>query len=59
MDCGGYGGSKAFGDDRKTEWDHHVVELKKAADFVRATFSEIKTVESLIADFDGIYEIIV
>jgi hypothetical protein len=59
MDCGGYGGSKAFGDDRKKEWNHHAAELQKAADFVRATFPEIKTVESLIADFDGIREIIV
>jgi carbonic anhydrase len=57
MDCGGYGGSKAFGDDRQTELDHHSAELKKAADFVRSEFPEIKEIECWIGDFDGIRKI--
>jgi hypothetical protein len=57
MDCGGYGGSKAFGDDHKAEWNHHATELKKAADFVSKTLPEIKKVECWIADFDGIRKI--
>jgi hypothetical protein len=57
MDCGGYGGSKAFNNDHRAEWDHHVAELAKAASFVRATFPEIKETESWIADFDGIRKV--
>jgi hypothetical protein len=57
MDCGGYGGSKAFDNDHQKEWDHHAAELGKAAGFVRATFPEIKTVECWIADFDGFHGI--
>jgi hypothetical protein len=53
MDCGGYGGSKAFNDDHQAEWNHHAVELKKAAGFVHAEFPEIKEIECWIADFDG------
>jgi hypothetical protein len=57
MDCGGYGGSKAFGDMRELEWDHHVAELTKATDYVHAQFPDIKEVECWIADFDGIRKI--
>ena len=57
MDCGGYGGSKAFDNDHQKEWDHHVAELEKAAAFVRNTFSEIKYIESWIGDFDGLHKI--
>lgn len=56
MDCGGYGGSKVFDNDHQKEWDHHVAELKKAADFISATFSEIKTIECWLADFDGLHQ---
>lgn len=55
MDCGGYGGSKAFHDDHEEEWNHHAAELEKAADFIRKTFPEIKTIECWIADFDGMH----
>jgi len=57
MDCGGYGGSKAFNNDHQAEWDHHVAELSKATEFVLRTFPEIKTVESWIADLDGVHEV--
>jgi rhodanese-related sulfurtransferase len=53
MDCGGY----AFNDDRDAEWNHHVAELQKAADFVELEFPEIKTIERWIVGFDGMYEI--
>lgn len=57
IDCGGYGGSKAFNNDHQAEWNHHVAELKKAADFVRGTFREIKEVECWLADFDGAHRV--
>ena len=57
MDCGGYGGSKAFDNNYEKEWNHHVAELEQAASAIRAEFSEIKEIECWIADFDGIYEI--
>jgi hypothetical protein len=57
MDCGGYGGSKAFKDDHEAEWNHHAAELEKASEFVRNTFPEIKEVECWIADFDGLHEV--
>jgi hypothetical protein len=57
IDCGGYGGSKAFDDDHQAEWSHHEAELKKAADGVRAKFPEIKEIECWIADFDGSHRI--
>ncbi len=44
MDCGGYGGSKAFEDDHQKEWDHHSAALERAADLVRIEFPEIKEV---------------
>jgi len=53
MDCGGYGGSKAFNDDRQGEWDHHGAELRKATAFVQSEFPEIKEIECWLADFDG------
>ncbi len=57
MDCGGYGGSKAFGDDHQAEWDHHVAELQKAADLVQSQFPQVKEIECWLADFDGIHKI--
>ncbi len=57
IDCGGYGGSKAFDDDHQAEWDHHVNELQKASALVYAAFPEIKEVECWIADFDGAHKI--
>jgi len=56
LDCGGYGGSKAFDDDREKEWSHHLEELKKAAAFIRQKFPEIGQIECYIADFDGVHE---
>jgi hypothetical protein len=56
-DCGAYGGTKAFGDDVQVELGHHLGELRKAADFVRATFPELKEIECWMADFDGMQKI--
>jgi hypothetical protein len=55
MDCGGYGGSKAFADDHEREWNHHRAELEKAATFVFHEFPGIKEIECHIADFDGLH----
>jgi hypothetical protein len=57
MDCGGYGGSKAFHGDWRAEQGHHAAELRKAAAFVRAEFPEIREVECWVADFDGVRRI--
>jgi hypothetical protein len=57
MDCGGYGGSKAFNNDHQMEWEHHVAELEKAAAFVHSKFPEIKYIETWIADLDGVHEV--
>jgi hypothetical protein len=57
MDCGAYGGSKAFDDDHQKEWDHHVAELSKAKTFIQQNFPEITTIESWIADFDGVHAV--
>lgn len=58
IDCGVYGGSKAFDHDHKKEWDHHVVELKRAAALIASEFPEIKIIETWIADFDGAHSIV-
>jgi hypothetical protein len=57
IDCGGYGGSKAFGNDHQKEWDHHLGELNKAAAFVRKKFPSVKDIELWIADFDGAHKV--
>lgn len=54
MDCGAYGGSKAFESDHAKEWEHHTAELARADKFARREFPEIKEVECWIADFDGL-----
>jgi hypothetical protein len=56
IDCGGYGGSAAFGNDRDAERRHHEAELGKAAGFVQSQLPGI-AVESHIADFDGVREV--
>lgn len=57
IDCGGYGGSKAFDNDRAREFEHHAQALEKAAQFVSKTFPDL-AVESYIADFDGLYRVV-
>jgi hypothetical protein len=57
IDCGGYGGSKAFDNDHQKEWDHHIAELEKAAAVVQGEFPEIKYIETWIVDMDGLHEI--
>lgn len=57
IDCGAYGGSKAFNNEHDTEWNHHTAELQKATKLVREQFLNVKKVESYIADFDGLYQL--
>jgi carbonic anhydrase len=57
MDCGGYGGSKAFDNDHQKEWDHHVAELDKAAANIQSNFPQIKEIECWLADFDGLHKV--
>jgi hypothetical protein len=55
IDCGGYGGSRAFNNDHDAEWKHHAEELARAAEFIKKNFPEVKIVECWIADFDGMH----
>jgi Putative carbonic anhydrase len=52
-DCGGYGGSKNFADD-KDERAFHEVQLAAARDFVAGELPDA-TVDAYFADFDGLY----
>ena len=54
MDCGGYGGSGTFNNDRDAEMKHHDAELSAARAFLLREIPEME-VECLIADFDGLY----
>ncbi len=56
MDCGAYGGSKNFGNNRKTEQEHLISQLNVAEQIVKRYFPGIE-VEKVIADFDGIYRV--
>jgi len=56
MDCGAFGGSKAFGNDRKAEQDHLISQLNAAEENVKQAFPDLE-VEKVIADFDGVYRV--
>ena len=57
IDCGGYGGSKAFQNDAEAEYAHHEAELKKAAEFLRTQLPPEVEIETWLADFDGMRQI--
>jgi len=61
MDCGAYGGSKAFENDHDVEFRHHQEELVKAWRFLKEELPEKDfpglTVELYIADFNGLNRI--
>jgi len=50
LDCGAYGGSKAF-DSAEEEIDFHKLELEKAANIVKQTFPEL-AIEEVIVKYD-------
>jgi carbonic anhydrase len=52
-DCATYGGLAAFGGDGMLEADHHQHELQRAAELVKANFSEL-TVKCFFVAFDGV-----
>lgn len=56
VDCGAFGGSKAFGNDREKERGHLVSQLNAAEQTVKEMFPDLE-VEKVMADFDGIYRI--
>lgn len=53
-DCATYGGLKAFGNDRKTEAEHHAQELKKAAELLTSRFPDLE-VECFFVNFEGVF----
>jgi carbonic anhydrase len=56
VDCGGYGGSKAFNNDHAAEFEHHADELARASEFLSQAFPGI-ALESYVADFDGLHRV--
>ena len=56
VDCGAYGGSKAFESDHTKEVAHHEAELTTARAFLAEKIADVP-VRGVIADFDGLYEI--
>lgn len=55
MDCGGYGGSKAFAG-LDAERAHHMDELAKAKAFIKKEVPAL-AVKTVLVDFDGIYAV--
>ncbi len=55
-DCATYGGLAAFDGDREREVQHHRLELKRAAELVRANFPEL-TVTCFFVNFDGVHAV--
>jgi carbonic anhydrase len=53
-DCATYGGLAAFGGSQEREALHHMTELKRAAELVRANFPEIE-VECFFVTFEGVF----
>ncbi|MEK9166205.1 MAG: carbonic anhydrase [Patescibacteria group bacterium] len=56
-DCGKYGGLKNFGDDPNKELEHYVEEAKKAKEYLAEHIPENVSVETLFADFSGVYQL--
>jgi hypothetical protein len=53
-DCATYGGLAAFDGDQEREVQHHRIELKRAAELVKANFPEL-TVDCFFVNFDGVH----
>lgn len=56
-DCGKYGGLKKFGEDEAKELEHLAEEAKKAKEFLAEHVPENVSIETLFADFTGVYRI--
>ena len=54
-DCGGYGGLRAFKNDPKKEMQKHGADLKKAKSFLKEKLSGSIQIETLFADFNGLW----
>jgi carbonic anhydrase len=54
-DCGAYGGLEAFGNDARTEAEHHRLELHRAVDAVHSEIPGI-AVDAYFVDFEGVWE---
>jgi carbonic anhydrase len=54
-DCATYGGLQAYDGNLQAEAEHHVTELGRAAELVRASFPEVE-VEGFFLNFEGVWE---
>jgi len=54
-DCATYGGLAAYGGDREKEQEHHVRELRRAAELVKNSFPEVE-VACYFINFEGVWE---
>ena len=56
-DCGAYGGlAEAFGGDARAEAEHHLAELRRAAENLRKAIPEVE-VEAYFVDFEGVWAV--
>jgi hypothetical protein len=54
-DCGAYGGlAEGFGGNARAEADHHLVELRRAAESLRKAIPEVQ-VDAYFVDFEGVW----
>ena len=53
IDCGAYGGSASFADDKDGETTMHKTELEKATQVIKERFPDLE-VKSAIVDFDEV-----
>jgi hypothetical protein len=54
-DCGAYGGlAEGFGGDARAEADHHLAELRRAAENLRKAIPEVE-VDAYFVDFEGVW----
>lgn len=54
-DCGAYGGlAEGFGGDARAEAEHHLAELRRAAENLRKAIPEVE-VDAYFVDFEGVW----
>ena len=53
-DCATYGGLAAFNGDSAAEADHHLQELRRAAELLKTSFPELN-VECFFVNFEGVF----
>ena len=54
-DCATYGGLAAYGGNRQAEAEHHLQELERAAELVRAQFPDTE-ITTYFIDFEGVWQ---